>query len=824
MDLSQSSGLENLFTQNPLSAIAPDANLYAGTLQDPLNLASHSSSLSSSNLMLETSLESTQALAVAPKTFTVDSILDIVDANDGFTTLREAILAANAEAGADIINFNLGAGSQTITLVGGEIDITDSLTINGSGASTLVISANNTSRVFEISNDTNVNIAGLTIANGFSQWGGGIYNSGTLTVTDSTFSANLATFGGGGIYNSGTLKLTDSTLIGNSSKSIVDRVFSGSGGGILNTGIGILTVTNSTLRDNLATFGGGGIDNDGTLTVTNSTLSDNLVPKGLGGGIDNKGTLTVTNSTLIDNFAATNGGGIYNSGGNKAIAVKNSTIARNTAGYGTKDVSGAFTSFGYNLIGDGTGSSGFTNGVNGDRVGTSSNRIEPLFDLTVDILTDEFDNNFGPGDLSLREAIFAISPGGTITFASELQGVTSLSLGELAIEKSITIDGPSAKDLTISGNNTSRVFSIGSDAVVGIEGLTISNGFSNDRGGGIHVRSGGTLNLTDVTLSNNQANNNNSFTSGGGIRNDGKLRITNSTLSNNQAESGGGIFNTGILEVNNSTFSNNAAIRNGDAGLAAGAGGGIFTAKENGKFSSLSVTNSTFTGNSAFYGGGIVNFFNTSTVKIGNTIVAGNTSTSGMGADVFDTFVSLGYNLIGNGTSSIGFTNGVNGDIVGTSANPIDPKLGLLQDNGGSTFTHALLKDSPAINRGNPNLISDTDQNGRTRSQGGLPDIGAVERLPNTPPRAVDDFFTVRREATLRVLANDFDVDGDRSDIVNFTQPRYGTLVKNNDDTFTYRASNSFQRLDSFSYTISDSEGGISTATVRLNLLPSWLF
>lgn len=820
MDLSQSSGLENLFTQNPLSAIAPDANLYAGTLQDPLNLASHSSSLSSSNLMLETSLESTQALAVAPKTFTVDSTLDIIDANDGLTTLREAILAANAEAGADIINFNLGAGSQTITLVGGEIDITDSLTINGSGASTLVISANNASRVFEISNGTTVNIAGLTIANGFSEYGGGIYNSGTLTVTDSTFSANLATFEGGGIYNSGTLKVIDSRLIGNSSKSIIDRVFSGHGGGIYNSGT--LTITNSTLSDNLATFSGGGIENYGTLTVTGSKLSGNSVSMGLGGGIFNGHRLTVTNSTLIDNFASTNGGGIYN--GSFAVAVKNTTIARNTAGLGTHDVSEAFTSLGYNLIGDGTGSSGFTNGVNGDRVGTNSNRIEPLFDLTVDILTDEFDNNFGPGDLSLREAIFAISPGGTITFASGLRGVTSLSLGELAIEKSITIDGPSAKDLTISGNNTSRVFSIGSDAVVGIDGLTISNGFSNDRGGGIHVRSGGSLNLTDVTLSNNQANNNSSLTSGGGIRNDGKLRLTNSTLSNNQAESGGGIFNTGILEVNNSTFSHNAAIRNGDAGLAAGAGGGIFTAKENGNFSSLSVTNSTFTGNSAFYGGGIVNFFNTSTVKIGNTIVAGNTSTSGIGVDLFDTFVSLGYNLIGNGTSSIGFTNGVKGDIVGTSVNPIDPKLGLLQDNGGSTFTHALLKDSPAINRGNPNLISDTDQHGRTRSQGGIPDIGAVERLPNTPPRAVDDFFTVRREATLHVLANDFDVDGDRSDIVNFTQPRYGTLVKNNDDTFTYRASNSFQRLDSFSYTISDSEGGISTATVRLNLLPSWLF
>ena len=82
-------------------------------------------------------------------------------------------------------------------------------------------------------------------------------------------------------------------------------------------------------------------------------------------------------------------------------------------------------------------------------------------------------------------------------------------------------------------------------------------------------------------------------------------------------------------------------------------------------------------------------------------------------------FTSQGHNLIGDGTGGTGFTNGVNGDIVGTSVNPIDPKLGPLKNNGGRTKTHALLAGSPAIDAGDNAGVPATDQRGRLPAQEG---------------------------------------------------------------------------------------------------------
>jgi hypothetical protein len=196
-----------------------------------------------------------------------------------------------------------------------------------------------------------------TLSGNSATWGGGIYNfSGALTVTNSTLLENTAgnidvIGGGGGIYNdtSGNVTLMNSTLSGNSaaygggientgtltvtnSSTLSGNSAHSKGGGIYNTTSGNATVTNSSLLGNDAPFEGGGIYNEGGLTVTDSTLSENSAwnSNGNGGGIDNwYGTLTVTNSTLSGNSALNDGGGIYNYHAN--ITMRNSTLSGNSA-------------------------------------------------------------------------------------------------------------------------------------------------------------------------------------------------------------------------------------------------------------------------------------------------------------------------------------------------------------------------------------------------------------------------------------------------------------------------------------------------------------
>ncbi len=121
---------------------------------------------------------------------------------------------------------------------------------------------------------------------------------------------------------------------------------------------------------------------------------------------------------------------------------------------------------------------------------------------------------------------------------------------------------------------------------------------------------------------------------------------------------------------------------------------------------------------------------NLATANLKNTIVAGNTVANASSSPDFLGAVAAtsSYNLIGNGLGTTGITNGdANSNQVGSSASPIDPKLGPLADNGGATQTHSLLPGSPAINAGDNTNAPDTDQRGFARIVGGIIDIGAFE-------------------------------------------------------------------------------------------------
>ncbi len=215
---------------------------------------------------------------------------------------------------------------------------------------------------------------------GVGDFGGGIYNSSTLTIMRSTISNNAAGLSnfipgaGGGIYNSGTAIVKDSTISGNSV-----------GSGIYNTNTGLLTVTGSTISGNSTVVGGGGISNIGEATVTNSTISGNSAPTN-GGGIASGGTLTVVNSTITGNhvnFATGIGGGVHGYG---SEALNNTIVAGNFAGTTLNDIQGTIDVANSNLIGDAASAGGIVHGGNGNIVGnggTGSIDINTVLDTML---------------------------------------------------------------------------------------------------------------------------------------------------------------------------------------------------------------------------------------------------------------------------------------------------------------------------------------------------------------------------------------------------------------------------------------------------------
>jgi hypothetical protein len=139
--------------------------------------------------------------------------------------------------------------------------------------------------------------------------------------------------------------------------------------------------------------------------------------------------------------------------------------------------------------------------------------------------------------------------------------------------------------------------------------------------------------------------------------------------------------------------------------------------------------------NLAHTGGGLFHFPNATLFSVKNTIVALNlTDFTGSGPDVSGDFFSGGHNLIGDGTGSTGFTEPFSTDLVGNSANPLDPKIGVLRNNGGRTQTYALLAGSPCIDAGDNAGTPATDQRGFPRKKDGngdgvaVVDIGAFEK------------------------------------------------------------------------------------------------
>ena len=231
-------------------------------------------------------------------TLTVNSPLDNNTPGDGLVTLREAIIAANANtttdlghtgSGADTIQFDSTAFATpaTLSLTFGQIVISESLTISGPGRDVLTIDAHNKSRIFDIGFVVgSYTIEGLTLTKGKAIGDGGAIRSlakGTLTIDRCTISGNSATDRGGAAYARYGLTVTGSTISGNSTTQS-DK----GGGGLFSRGMGsnynrLVSITGSTISGNSSTGPGGGLYTYFDAIIHDSTFSNNTTIKRGGG-------------------------------------------------------------------------------------------------------------------------------------------------------------------------------------------------------------------------------------------------------------------------------------------------------------------------------------------------------------------------------------------------------------------------------------------------------------------------------------------------------------------------------------------------------------
>jgi hypothetical protein len=631
------------------------------------------------------SLEALEARWV-PSTFTV------VNGNDdGDGSLRAAIAAANDETnnqGPDIINFDPSV--TTVTLNSGQLNITSDITITAPDAG-VTITRDATAAQFgilAIDTGASAELTGLTISGGdagATGKGGGIYSSGTATLTNCTLSGNTAgvlggTLGGygGGMYADAgsTTTLTDCTVSGNTaiyaggvnsygaltmdhctlSNNIADH------GGALENDHGTTTMTYCTVSDNRTTVGGGGaIFWEGQATLTNCTFSDNSGSRG-GGLWINNATVQLVNTTVSGNTArTTNGGGLYNFHGN--VTLTNCTVSGNSAP-GTSTTAGA---------GGGLGSYCGQTTLNHCTVSGNS-------------ATATTGNTGAGGGLFLNGAGQTTLNDCTVSDNSSYRGG-----GLYAYRTTVQLI-----NTTVSGN-TATVFYGGGvysrASATTLTNCTVScnsassqpNSFSC--GGGLYLFDGGQTTLTNCTVLNNSA-----YRGAGLFARSTTAQLVNTTVSGNTATSGSGagVYNRASnVTLTNCTVSGNSAPRScgggayGSAGStttltnctvsgnSAGAGGGgIFN------LGALTVTGGTLSGNSANDGGGINNNGSAATATVTNSTLSGNSAGAGGGgiSNAGGTLTLTGSTLSGNtasaggGLNTFGNATVTNSTLAGNSA------------------------------------------------------------------------------------------------------------------------------------------------------------
>jgi hypothetical protein len=559
------------------------------------------------------------------------------------------------------------------------IDSPFPLTINGNEA-TIYSNGLSAFRLFGVASGAALTLNNVTLQNGLAK--------GTGVDAE-----------GGAIFNAGTLTLSHDMIDHNRAEGTSAEQTSGAdgasayGGAIYNATGASLTMTACTLSNNTAIGGDGGAG----IPDSGSHVNGGSGGVGAGGGIFINGgsdvnalitTCTITACTLRNNHADSGNGG----NGANGVPGTNPGIGPGHGGDGGVAFGGGIASVGVRVavtILDSTISSNDAQAGNGGRGGNWS---------------DNYARAAQGGN------------GGTAQGGGVFNSAVTLSLnGAVAL---------TLMSSTIAGNN----------AIAGPGGSGGSGGLGGaggNGGNGGQAFGGGIDNVSGtVTILNNTISNNNAIGGNGG--NGGAVTLNDATGGNGGnggvAEGGGVSNNGGTMTLGNSTIAGGNEVTGGAAGI-----GGDSAHGPNGVNGSPGPAS----------GGGIAGV---TAVAVGDDIVAGNLiqlpAGSTISSDVSGFFTDFGYNFIGNGDFSP-FVNGSNGDQVGTSLSPLDPKLGLLQNNGGPTQTMMPLPGSPVIDAGqNASSAPLTDQRGFRRVAHGASApvfvIGLGPRLPNIDIGAVE--------------------------------------------------------------------------------------
>ena len=397
-------------------------------------------------------------------------------AHPDYNTIQGAIAVAVTGDTVHICAGTYSLTTSSITVPSGK-----DLTFEGDGAASTFIDGTHSYQIFSVS-AANASFSGLTFENGWpSSAGGAIYASGTgtVTVTNSTFSNNkVGSVGGGAIYANGTgntVSVANSTFSGNSGYD---------GGAIDDNGTGsTVSVTNSTFSSNSSAHFGGAIYAAGTGTVTSSTFSGNTAS--IGGAIFANGAVSITNGTLFSgNSATVYGGAIYVAG---TISVLDSTFSSNSVNstVGTWGNGGAIYGAGTITVLDSTFSSNSANNtVSGFGYGGA------IFGAVATVTNSTFSGNSATsgGGAIYAAGAFRVSPSVTnATFsgnsATSGGGAIGATVG-VTVRNSIFAQGSTGSNCDGSysgGGNVSTVTSCGSSTVVSLSSLDL--GALADNGG-----------------------------------------------------------------------------------------------------------------------------------------------------------------------------------------------------------------------------------------------------------------------------------------------------------------------------------------------------